>query len=225
MGLLKKIYGIINRSKKDLKHKGHELIINHKSLIFNDVINNGCVVEIGSDRNAGSTQKIAKLANKYGLNFITVDIDIRATARAEKILKGINKEYQAVNDYGENFLSTFNSPLWLVYLDAFDIPGIWHTSEVIESYNDRNIKLTLENCHKMHYDCAVSIIRKMPAGGFVCFDDVNPVDDSGNLIFDRVESDYKKWSGKGATAIPLLLENGFELIDNKRACALLKRIK
>lgn len=224
MGLLKRISGIINRSEKELKHKGHELIINHRSLIFDDAIDNGSVVEIGSDRNAGSTQKIAKLVNNFELNFVTVDIDIKATARAEKILKRINKDYKAVNDYGENFLSTFNSPLWLVYLDAFDIPGIWHTSEVIESYSDRKIKLTLENCHKMHYDCAVSIIGKMPVGGFVCFDDVNPVDDSGNLIFDRVPANYKKWSGKGATAIPLLIENGFELIDNKRACALLKRI-
>lgn len=225
MGLLKNLSGIFKLPKKKFKHKGHELIINHKSLIFNNISDDGYVLEIGSDRNAGSTYHIAKLANEFGLNFITIDIDIRASARAEKILKKINKEYQAINDYGENFLKKFSYPLRLVYLDAFDIPGPWHTNEVIESYRDRNIKLTLENCHKMHYDCAVSICSNMPVGGFVCFDDVNPVDDVNNLIFEKVSPDYKKWSGKGATAIPFLIENGFEVIDNKRACALLRRIK
>jgi hypothetical protein len=225
MGLLKKISGIFCLSKKEFKHKGHELIISHKSLIFDNKRSSSFVVEIGSDRNAGSTYHIAKLTNRYALNFITVDIDKKATARAEKILKKINKKFLAINDYGEEYLKKFNSPIWLVYLDAFDIPGLWHTREVIDSYNNRNIKLTLENCHKMHYECAVSICGKMSVGGFVCFDDVNPVDDSGNLIFDRVSPDYKLWSGKGATAIPYLIENGFELIDNKRACALLRRIK
>jgi hypothetical protein len=223
MGLLKKISGVFNRGKKETKHKGHELITDHRSVIFSKTNNPGYVIEIGSDRNAGSTYQIAKLANKHRFNFITVDIDIKATARAEKILKKINNEYRAINDYGEDFLRKTDLPLWLVYLDAFDIPGLWHTSEVIESYNDHNIKLTLENCHKMHYDCAVSICEKMAVGGFVCFDDVNPIDDSGNLIFDRVEPGYKKWSGKGATAIPYLIEQGFEIIDNKRACALLIR--
>jgi hypothetical protein len=225
MGFIRKIINVFIKSKKDLKSKGHELIIKHESLIFNDIKTGEYIIEIGSDRDAGSTYQIAKLADRYGLNFTTVDIDKKATSRAGKIIGKINRDFKAVNDYGEKVLSEFTSPIRFVYLDAFDIPGDWHSREVIESYRDRNLQMTLENCHKMHYDCAVSISSKMPVGGFVCFDDVNPVDDQGKLIFDRVPPDYKKWSGKGATAIPFLIENGFEVIDNRRACALLKRIK
>jgi hypothetical protein len=223
MGFIKKILIIFRPSKKEHKSKGHELILKHTSLIFSNINHGEYILEIGSDRDAGSTFYISKLANKYGLNFTTVDIDINATTRSEKILKKINKDFKAVNDYGENFLREFTCPVRLVYLDAFDIPGPWHSDEVIKAYADRNMQMTLENCQKMHYDCAVSISEKMPVGGFVCFDDVNPVDDSGNLIFDKISPDYKKWSGKGATAIPYLIEKGFEIIDNKRACALLKR--
>jgi len=225
MGLRKTIKSILSGSKNDLKIKGHELILRHETLIFKDVHPGEYVIEVGSDRNAGSTYHLAKLAENHGLNFITVDIDLDATARSEKILRKINMDFLAVNDFGERFLAEFNGTARLVYLDAFDIPGDWHTSRVHEVYSDRNLQLTLENCHKMHYDCAVAISAGMPAGGFVCFDDVNPVDESGNLIFERVPSGYLKWSGKGATAIPLLIGNGFEVIDNRRACALLKRIR
>ena len=225
MSIRKRIISVFYKSKKDLKSKGHELIIKHKSVIFSDIKTGEYIIEIGSDRDAGSTYYIAKLADNYGLNFITVDMDMKATSRAENILKKINKDFKAVNDFGEKFLVEFTFPVRLVYLDAFDIPGNWHSEKVIESYRDRNLQITLENCHRMHYECAVSIASKMPAGGFVCFDDVNPVDDQGNLIFDRVSPNYRKWSGKGATAIPFLIENGFEVIDNRRACALLKKIK
>jgi hypothetical protein len=225
MGFIRNTINVFRLSGKELKSKGHELILKHESLIFSNARDGEYVIEIGSDRDAGSTSHIAKLANRHGFNFTTVDIDLKATSRAEKILKKINKDFKAVNDYGENFLREFNGPVRMVYLDAFDIPGPWHSGEVIESYNERNLRMTLENCHKMHYDCAVSISEKMPSGGFVCFDDVNPVDDSGNLIFDRVAPDYKKWSGKGATAIPFLIEKGFEIIDNRRACALLRRTR
>jgi hypothetical protein len=225
MGFLKNIVNLFRFSKKELKSKGHELILKNELSIFSSAKEGEYVLEIGSDRNAGSTFHISKLAQKYRLNFTTVDIDGDATSRADRIIKNINQDFRAVTDYGENFLHEFTSPVRLVYLDAFDIPGSWHSEDVMKTYKDRNLALTLENCHKMHYDCAVSIASKMPVGGFVCFDDVNPVDDSGNLIFDRVSPDYKKWSGKGATAIPFLIEKGFEIIDNRRACALLKRTR
>lgn len=225
MGLRKLITGILFRSKADLKIKGHDLIVRHKSLIFADIRKGDYAIEIGSDRDAGSTRTIALLCNRYGLNFISVDIDKEASGRAEKILSRINHDFIAVNDFGEKYLAEFRGPLHLVYLDAFDIPGDWHSEKVREVYSEKKLQLTLENCHRMHFDCAVSIAEKMPEGGFVCFDDVNPLDGSGSLIFNRVASDHIKWSGKGATAIPFLISKGFELVDNHRACALLKRTR
>ncbi len=223
--LLRKIKRILRLTKKTSKIKGHELIMKHESLIFSNINDNEYIIEIGSDRDAGSTYYIALLANRYNLNFITVDIDEKATSRAGKIISKINKNFMAINDFGENFLREFSGSIRLAYLDAFDIPGNWHSRETIQSYADKNLQITLDNCHKMHYECAVSLAQIMPVNSFICFDDVNPIDDQNNLIFDKVSKDYKKWSGKGALAIPFLLENDFEVIDNKRACALLRKTK
>jgi hypothetical protein len=205
------------------KHKGHEIILKYKSLISSELAAQDVIIEIGSDREAGSTLHLAKLAKENAARFITVDVDSQTTMRAETIIKEIDQAHKAVNDYGEVFLASFNEPVKLVYLDAFDLPGDWHSEEVRENYSSRNIELTLENCYKMHLECARAIIDNVPAGGFVCFDDVNPVDAQDNMIFRRVGKRHMEWSGKGKTAIPFLLKNGFEVIDNIRACVLLRR--
>ena len=209
---------------KRAKYKGHELIIQHENEIFGTIQKDSYVVEIGSEREAGSTRIIAELANKHDVTFITVDFNQDTTAAAENIVKSVNKKFEAVNDFGEKFLERFSEELSLVYLDAFDLAGDWHPAKLADSYRKKGVELTNENCYKMHLDCAVALCRKMKKGTYVCFDDVNPVDEEGHLILRKVESHYPYWSGKGKTAIPYMLKNGFKLIDNKRACALLVRI-
>lgn len=228
--LKNKLYIIKKKFKRfflneEFKIKGHELIQKHEKEIAQMLTKDSVIIEIGSERKAGSTKYLSKLANKNNTYFYTVDIDAETSKAADLIVKKINPDFAAINKPGEEFLQEFDRTLSLVYLDAFDIPGDWLNKEIYDAYKQRGQNLTLENCWKMHYDCAVSITEKMKIGGFVCFDDVNPVDDKGNLLFKKVENNYPKWSGKGETAIPYLLQNGFELIDNKRASALLKKIK
>ena len=219
----KKIQRFANPRKA--KHKGHEIILKHKSLISSELGEKDIIIEIGSDREAGSTKILAQMAKTNAALFITVDVDEATSRRAETIVKEIDPFFEAVNDYGEKFLADFSKPVKLIYLDAFDLPGDWHSEEVLENYNEREIDLTLENCYKMHYDSAKAIAANIPEGGFFCFDDVNPVDQKGNLLFIRVDRSHMEWSGKGKTAIPFLLENGFEVIDNIRACVLLRKVK
>jgi hypothetical protein len=205
------------------KHKGHELIQKHETLISSMLNAQSIIIEIGSDREAGSTKVLAQLAKNNDAHFITVDVDEQATERAQSIIDKIDPSFQAINDYGEKYLAGFNKPVQLIYLDAFDLPGDWHSPEVIDSYHHRKTELTLENCHKMHLDCVREIHTNMPAGSFVCFDDVNPVGPSGNMLFEKVSSSHMLWSGKGKTAIPFLVENGFHIIDNIRASVLLRK--
>lgn len=226
---MRRAYHFKNRIKRftnprKTKHKGHEIILKYKSVISSQLQQNDIIIEIGSDREAGSTKILAELAKKNQAQFITVDVDEETSQRAETIVKRIDPSFQAINDYGEVFLSNFSKPVKLIYLDAFDLPGNWHTPEILENYKRRKIELNLENCYKMHYDAAKAIAGKIPKGGFVCFDDVNPVDKEGNLLFQRVGPKHMEWSGKGKTAIPYLLENGFEIIYNIRACVLMRKV-
>lgn len=222
------IYHFKNKIKRltnprKAKHKGHELILKHRSFIFSELNEQDIIIEIGSDREAGSTKVLAQLAKNNAVQFITVDVDKQTTQRAEKIIHEIDPSFQAINDFGEKFLSSFDKPVKLIYLDAFDLPGDWHSPEVIDNYNQRNTELTLENCYKMHLDCVKKIHSRMPVGSFICFDDVNPVDPDGNILFKKVSGSHMQWSGKGKTAIPFLLENGFQVIDNIRASILLRK--
>lgn len=62
----------------------------------------------------------------------------------------------------------------------------------------------------MHYDCCVSLIAKLAPDGVICFDDTW-TDDAG------------RWTAKGTTAMPLLLDNGFTLLEARNRAALLAR--
>lgn len=228
--LRNKLFKIKRQFKKvfantDFKIKGHELIQKHEKDIVKILSSSNAVVEVGSERKAGSTLYLARLAKKHKSQFYTVDIDPDTSKAADKIVNKLNPDFAAINKPGELFLQETKEELSLVYLDAFDIPGDWLNDAVYKAYQDRGQQLTIENCWKMHYDCAVSIVKKMKKGGYICFDDVNPIDSERNLILKRVEKKYPKWSGKGETAIPYLLENGFELVDNKRSGALFKKMK
>ena len=63
----------------------------------------------------------------------------------------------------------------------------------------------------MHKECADSIIRKMRKGGIVALDDTW-IDEAG------------EYQGKGKTALPLLLKNGFEIVAANRTTYCLKRM-
>ena len=217
--LLKRLLG-----DKSYKIKGHDLIKKHEKEIGKILDIDSTIVEIGSERKAGSTKYLAKLAHKYKVLFFTVDIDTDTSNSARKIVKNISTKFDAINKPGEMYLKETKEKLGLVYLDAFDIPGEWINQNLIHLYEKRGQNLTLENCWKMHLDCAEAIVGKMKKGGYVCFDDVNPVNKNGDLIFEKVDEKHPTWSGKGETAIPFLLNNGFVIIDNRRAGALLKKI-
>jgi hypothetical protein len=223
MGLLSSLF---RKSKK--KIHGHELIQRHENRIMEylqSVEEQTYIYEVGSQREAGSTLYLSQLAQTCKSLFFTLDLNEETTKQARKIVKSVNPKFDAINGFGEELLKEVDHPIHLLYLDAFDIEGDWHPSELKDWYSNKGVNLDNENCWKMHKECIQNTLSNLPVNSFVAFDDVNPVDQDQNLILDKVDPDHKEWSGKGHTAIPFMLENGFSLVDNQRSAALFQRIK
>ena len=202
---------------------GHQLIIKNQAKF--DFPKGGCFLEIGTTRldrdrvtqERGSTIHLARMAKKLRLRFTTVDVEEQQISNVIDELKKIDKNFDAIVEYGQTYIRNSEYPIWLIYLDAFDFFHDHHPKERHESYARRGTEITNENCWKMHLECAEELFNKMPIGGFVCFDDVL--------------SGHPKWEGKGKYAIPKLLKNGFvvedyvESIFPEVGCVLLKRIE
>lgn len=197
------------------KVHGDELIIFYIDYIksFLCDYNNLSFVEIGSERGTGSSHRLAKLCKKNGWKFVTVDPDEGVSAGAKEIVKKIDAEFEAIKELGEVYLQNHSGKdIGVCYLDAFDIVTDWpHKQSSVETYKKRNVEITNEAAYKMHYDASVNVCTKIVHGGFVCFDDVWL--DKSNV-----------WQGKGKTAIPFLLSNGYKIVSYKDNSLLLQNI-
>ncbi len=86
---------------------GHNLFIKYLMTNYNN-FNSKNIIEIGTTRekyaNQSSTIKIAKVCNRFGLNFTTVNMDPKNSAVAEKDLLLVNPSFKAVVSKGEDYL-------------------------------------------------------------------------------------------------------------------------
>lgn len=172
------------------------------------------LIEVGSTREnvpgQGSTRIIADYCLYAGIDFITVDMDPHNTSAAASMFEGLGADFRAVNQKGEDFLRDYGGDMDIVFLDAYDFDHGKH-SELRQSRYRKFLGSDIDEieCHRMHLDCAQSVHQKLSPSGLVCIDDTW-LDDG-------------KWCAKGTLAMPYLLANGFELIDNKHRAALLRR--
>lgn len=179
---------------------GHELLI---SLIAERNIENKTLIEIGSSR-AGepsdSSGIFYRLSKSKKFNFITVDMDRLNCEKLKNTYSGIN----SIHMKGEDFLQEFEGDIDFLYLDAFDFDHGNHSSKRKSRYKEEmNCNITNSLCHKMHLDCVMNSYEKISKDGIIVFDDV----------FDNFNK------GKGVTAIPFLLDNGFRLLKKTFQCA------
>lgn len=174
----------------------------------------GLCIEIGSTRELlpgqGSTAKLAEVCVSGGLKFVTVDMDPENTERAKDTLAEVSSEFTAVNQKGEEYLASINDQVDYLYLDAFDFDHEWHSEKRRNKYREHlGTDIDDEACYKMHLDCAVEAVRLMPLGSIIVFDDVWQ-EDAG-------------WGGKGKTAVPHLLKNGFVIVKTSKTTVALRR--
>lgn len=163
------------------------------------------VIEIGSTRDIGSTYYLAKLCGEKKMNLITIDPSEDSYNSALEVLaKFNNPNLHAVKETGEGYLKDYDkNDICLAYLDGFDIITEHpHAQSTIDSYKEVGIDLIKDGNRlsaEVHLDATKSIFKNIKTRGALCFDDTWKEGD--------------KWMGKGATAIPYLLENGGELIS------------
>lgn len=181
--------------------------------VINDAISRNpnedlSVVEVGSERGVGSTYYMAKYCDENNLSFYTIDPSTESNASAKKILgKFKSNKLQAVKAKGEDFLNGFEKQkIVLAYLDGFDVvfPGHIHSQDRIDAYASWGIDLMKDGNRlsaEVHLETTKYIYQNVVKGGVIAFDDTYWEND--------------EWFGKGKTAIPFLLKNGYELVNNK----------
>jgi hypothetical protein len=202
----------------DSSEHGHEILISYlsKNLPEKDITPR-VLIEIGTTREnipgQSSTMKLGHFCRDHNLQFITVDMDPDNGERARSNFDKANMPFTAITAKGEDYLAGYKGSIDFVFLDAYDFDHGNH-SLLRQSRYKRFLGSEIDEvqCHKMHLDCVISLVEKLTPDGIICID-------------DTWQDESMKWRAKGTTAVPFLLENGFELIIAKERAALFKRKK
>lgn len=190
---------------------GHELLLNYIRKTDRDT---NTIIEIGATREKehtlqNSTIHLCIYCNDKSIDFISVDMDSENILRNNNDLDSMNLKYKSFIKKGEDFLKEYDGVIDVIYLDAFDFYHNSHSEKRKSKYRDiMGTEITNENSHKMHLECSIEISKKSKQGTIVCFDDV---------------LNGKTFDGKGKTAIPYLLDNGFEIIEYVPNAIILKK--
>ena len=164
------------------------------------------LVEIGTVReiieNQNSTEKLARYCNKYGMKFITVDMNPETTASAVNMLEKINPSFKAYCNKGEDFFTeakTYNllDSIDYVYLDAFDFNHHHHSKKRRDDYiKYLGCDINDKECHQSHLKMCVNLLENWDPL-MICWDDCWY---TNNIVH-----------GKGKLGIPYLLMEGWKL--------------
>ena len=193
--------------------------------IFKDKIDPGSIVEIGSSRGEGSTNFFIDFIKGTDQKFYTVDI------RSEVIEHYNNKKiknFLAICEETLQFIELVNGPVSFVYMDSFDyIPpddSIEHEwmQQMIADYKARNPDdpskwLTNENSAKHHLERTEVLLPLMSDRAIFLFDDTFMPSQLHHVgwfknAYDPNSEAYTSWQGKGATAVPFLIKNGWKVL-------------
>ena len=193
---------------------GHSLLLKllkSKTYLYGK---NKIFIEIGSSREGifgqGSTELIANFCEKNKTYFITVD----ANKKTILLLKNKFKKYKytkTINALGENFSKKFNKKIDILYLDAFDI-FTKNPLKERKSFYKKNLKKNINNNEsaKMHLRVVKNFLRNFNKN---CL-----------IVFDDTFINNNKITGKGKTAIPLLIKNDFKIINKNNNSVALEKI-
>ncbi|NNC37507.1 MAG: hypothetical protein HKO02_08615 [Hyphomonadaceae bacterium] len=198
---------------------GHEMMI---TLILDDYLTKPVedfakkhILEIGMTRETVwsqcSTSRLACLARMIGTRFTSVDMDENNVKNAEYITKMYHPYATMVCDLGEDYLAKLEPPYpTYIYLDAYDFEHPNHSEGRQNRYKKvLGQKISNEACWEMHLKCCKRIAEILP--------------DYGIIVFDDVWHENGRWTGKGGTAMPFLLTNGFHIVAQTPKTVALKR--
>lgn len=167
----------------------------------------GQFVEIGTSRNGddGSTRTIAEWAARFDKHLWTVDVD---PVNCEFVQNMHIPNLEVSNQTGEEFLKEFPKHIAYIsflYLDNFDWD--WHPEKtedfVLEQqqrYQNLGLAMNNVNSQRAHLAQAVLAVPAMADQSIIVCDDT---------WYNRYWGHY---SGKSGSAIPFLLNNGYEIL-------------
>ena len=170
-------------------------------------LSDGILLEIGSDRGEGSTPFFAGLV--YGTTRELYAVD--PSDYVEQNVKYLVEQIPNVHFFkstGEDFLKEFDKKIAYAYLDNYDwnaaedeLTATWEEwiSDMINEYTQRGEKHSNEKCKQVHLEQAKLIAKLAADKCIIQFDDTY-----GNLDEHLL--------GKGATAVPWLLDNGWKTV-------------
>ena len=166
-----------------------------------DIDSDHIFLEIGSERNEGSSAFLSNLATKFNTVLHSVDIDYEVQYRVanSKIIWHIAKG----SEWCDSYETTVGKRIGLLYLDNFDYD--WNISinnpiikELQETYLSRyNVIMNNENCQVEHM---TQIIKLTPWLGEKC-----------TVIFDDTYKYNDCWIGKCGPAVIYLMSLGFKI--------------
>jgi hypothetical protein len=162
---------------------------------------NNIVLEIGSERGEGSSLWLHEWAKQRNIEFYSVDVEHN---QREQDYPNINWIVtNSGSEWCKTMLPSLDKKIKVLYLDNFD--WIWDPENVpdwipvqIASYALRGITMNNHNSQEEH---RLQLEYCLPY-----------LDEQSVVIMDDTYyNDKNQLTGKCATAIPLLLENGFKL--------------
>lgn len=172
---------------------------------------NNIVVEIGSENGEGSSVWLYEWARERNIEFYSVDVEHRMRERTYPHITWVVAESGSV--WCRKVLPGLNKTIKVLYLDNFD--WIWDSTNIapycqtqIENYAARGVVMNNQNCQEEH---RLQLEYCLPY-----------LDKQAVVIIDDTFYNNGIWDGKCATAVPLLLENGFTIHGSEYATRGLK---
>lgn len=171
-------------------------------------------LEIGASREnifgQGSTKLIAEFCENNQINFTSVDADKKNVENIKNDLSNF-KYFKIIYDTGENFSKVNKDKLDILYLDAFDIETPNIPTERIKFYRETfNKEITNHASAEMHKDVIVNLLNNLNNNCLIVFDDTFIINE--------------EFFGKGQSAIPILLKQGFKIIGKNKNSVALERV-
>ena len=170
---------------------------------------NNIVLEIGSERGEGSSLWLYEWAKQHNIEFYSVDVEHGQREQEHPEINWIVTS--SGSDWCKSMLPDLNKKIKVLYLDNFD--WIWEPTNIswwiqkqIDSYAQRGVTMNNQNCQEEHRLQLEHCLPYLNEQSVVIMDDTYYKDGNKDQL-----------TGKCATVIPLLLENGFKLHGSEYA--------
>lgn len=173
------------------------------------------VVEIGSGHGEGSTEFLCNWAKERELKFYTIDINQLSQSK----LKAKHLDAIFVVQYGSEWcqtvLPTLDKKIKVLYLDNFDFPwpalGEHWLEQQRKEYKRRGVEMTAENSMEEHKLQTKYCLPFMATKSVILMDDTcyDP------MLTNQTLQEYPNWTGKCATALPLMISAGYQIVRDQ----------